>query len=163
MMAMSIRPVSMADLDALTEIEERSFPPSEKASRERFKERLEAFGDAFLLLLDDAKPIGLIDGMVTDSEVIEDLMFENAGLHNPEGAWQSVFGLCVLPEYRRQGGAAMLMNAFIEKARQEGRKGLILTCKEHLIPYYSRFGFVSKGVSGSVHGGATWYDMVLRF
>ena len=69
----------------------------------------------------------------------------------------------VLPEYRRQGGAAMLMNAFIEKARQEGRKGLILTCKEALIPYYSKFGYKSLGVSASVHGGAVWYDMILRF
>ncbi|MDY3115684.1 MAG: GNAT family N-acetyltransferase [Sutterella sp.] len=160
-MAFSIRPCTLADLDALTEIEEKSFPPEEKASRERFKERLASFGDCFLILEDDGKPVGLIDGMVTNSEVIEDPMFENATLHNPQGVIQSVFGLCVLPEYRRRGGAAMLMEAFIEKAKREGRKAVILTCKERLIPYYSKFGFENKGVSGSVHGGAQWYDMIL--
>ncbi len=162
-MSFRLRAATLDDLDALTEIEAQSFPPEEKATRERFAERLAAFGECFLLLCDEDKPIGLIDGMVTDSTVIEDIMFERATLHNPKGAWQSVFGLCVLPEYRRQGGAAMLMNAFIEKARQEGRRGVILTCKDRLIDYYSRFGFVSQGVSASVHGGAVWYDMILRF
>ena len=162
-MTFLIRPATMTDLDVLTEIEARGFPPEEKASRERFEERLKAFGAHFLILEDAGKPIGLIDGMVTDSEKIVDEMFEDATIHNPKGAWQSIFGLCVLPEYRRQGGAAMLMNAFIEKARQEGRKGLILTCKEALIPYYSKFGYKSLGVSASVHGGAVWYDMILRF
>lgn len=162
-MAFSIRPATMADLDIVTEIEEKSFPPAEAASRERFEARMKAFGEAFLILEDDGKPVGLIDGMVTDREKIVDEMFADATLHNPNGAWQSVFGLCVIPEYRRQGGAALLMNAFIEKARREGRKGLILTCKDRLIHYYSKFGYESLGVSESVHGGAVWYDMILRF
>ncbi|MDD4297169.1 MAG: GNAT family N-acetyltransferase, partial [Ruminiclostridium sp.] len=43
------------------------------------------------------------------------------------------------------------------------RKGLILTCKEHMIDYYSKFGFKNKGISNSQHGGAVWYDMILEF
>lgn len=35
--------------------------------------------------------------------------------------------------------------AFIEQARKEGRKGLVLTCKKRLIHYYARFGFVDEG------------------
>lgn len=159
----TIRSVTLADLDTLTDIEERSFPPEEKATRERFAERLAAFGEHFLIAEVHGQPAGLIDGMVTDSMTIEDAMFEDATRHNPQGAWQSVFGLCVAPEYRRHGVAAELMNAFIAKARADGRQGVTLTCKERLIPYYERFGFVSQGVSASVHGGATWYDMVLRF
>ena len=57
----------------------------------------------------------------------------------------------------------LLMMSFIEKAREDGRKGLILTCKEELIPYYEQFGFENRGVSASVHGGSAWYDMVLTF
>ena len=64
---------------------------------------------------------------------------------------------------RHQGCASTLMRAFIEKARQEGRDGLILTCKEKLIPFYEGFGYVNCGVSKSVHGGAVWYDMELDF
>ncbi len=55
------------------------------------------------------------------------------------------------------------MRAFCELARADGRKGVILTCKQHLIPYYERFGFENLGVSQSVHGGAVWYDLLLRF
>ena len=39
----------------------------------------------------------------------------------------------------------------------------MLTCKEELLHFYERFGFVSEGVSGSVHGGAVWYQMRLDF
>lgn len=84
-MTFLIRPATMADLDVLTEIEARGFPPEEKASRERFEERLKAFGAHFLILEDAGKPIGLIDGMVTDSEKIVDEMFEDATIHNPKG------------------------------------------------------------------------------
>ena len=55
------------------------------------------------------------------------------------------------------------MMEMIEKARAENRRGVILTCKEKLIPFYEQFGFVSHGLSASVHGGAAWYDMVLDF
>ena len=41
-------------------------------------------------------------------------------------------------------------------------ESIVLTCKDHLVHYYSRFGFKKVGVSASVHGGAVWYDMVQR-
>ena len=74
-----------------------------------------------------------------------------------------MFGLDVLPEYRRNGYAGQLMRAFIDHAREDGRCGCILTCKEYLLHYYARFGFKNLGVSLSKHGGAVWYDMVLEF
>ncbi|MBP3439437.1 MAG: GNAT family N-acetyltransferase [Sutterella sp.] len=159
----SIRQASAADLDILTDIEAASFPPEEKATRESFEKRLAVFPDCFLILCDGERPIGLIDGMVTDQRTISDDMFDDAGLHNPRGQWQSVFGFCVVPDMRGKGCAPALMKAFIEKARQEGRRGLILTCKEPLIHYYEQFGYVNRGVSKSVHGGAVWYDMELEF
>ena len=42
-------------------------------------------------------------------------------------------------------------------------QGLVLTCKEKLLHYYAKFGFVNEGVSGSTHGGVVWYQMRLRF
>ena len=90
-------------------------------------------------------------------------MFEDSSLHNPNGAYQSIFGLDVIPEKRKNGIAAELMNHIIEDARKKGRKGLILTCKDRLIHYYEKFGYKNLGVSKSVHGGAVWYDMLLEF
>lgn len=51
----------------------------------------------------------------------------------------------------------------IDNARNENRKGLVLTCKKNLICYYEKFGFVSEGRSNSMHGDAIWYQMRLKF
>jgi GNAT superfamily N-acetyltransferase len=107
--------------------------------------------------------VGFINGMVTSSGTISDAMFVDASLHEETGAWQAVFGLDVLPSHRHRGYAAKLIEHFAAHARSEGRRGVILTCKENLIGYYQRFGFVDLGVSASEHGGAAWHDMALRF
>ena len=51
----------------------------------------------------------------------------------------------------------------IADAKAQGRRGLVLTCKDRLVHYYAGFGFVSEGVSGSTHGGVVWYQMRLTF
>lgn len=153
----------MEDLDQVTQVEAVCFPIAEAAGREAFKDRLAAFADHFWVMEEDGRIIGFINGMVTDRDTIVDEMFADASLHQEDGAWQSVFGLDVLPGYRCQGLAARLMETLIDSAREQGRKGCILTCKERLIPYYEKFGYTLLGVSESVHGGAVWYDMKLTF
>ena len=74
-------------------------------------------------------------------------MYENAAMHNEKGAWQMIFGVNTLPGYRRRGYAGTLLRRAIDDAKQQGRKGLVLTCKERLIPYYAKFGFKDEGVS----------------
>lgn len=81
--------------------------------------------------------------------------------HDENGDWQMIFGVNTIPAYRRKGYAGELLKCAIEDARVKGRKGLVLTCKEKLISYYSRFGFVSEGISESVHGNVVWYQMRL--
>ena len=151
------------DLDLLTAIEAECFPAAEAATREQFAARLAAYGEHFWILEVNGTAVGFIDGMVTNDETISDEMFADADLHVPTGAWQAVFGLNVLPAYRCRGYAAKLVEKLIAEARNEGRRGCILTCKEKLLHYYARFGFVNTGVSASVHGGAQWYDMRLVF
>ncbi len=160
---LSIRVATPADAKKLDAIESVSFPPEEACSLENFEKRLAIFADHFLVLELEGRPIGLIDGMVTNQTTITDDLFADASKHDPKGDWQSVFGLAVIPKERKQGFGALLMMSFIEKAREEGRKGVILTCKEELIPFYEQFGFVNQGLSASVHGGAAWFDMTLTF
>ena len=90
-------------------------------------------------------------------------MYEDANLHNENGQWQMIFGVNTIPEYRRQGCAAKIINKVISDAKVQGRNGLVLTCKEKLIYYYAKFGFKNEGISESTHGGAVWYDMRLTF
>lgn len=45
-----------------------------------------------------------------------------------------------------------------------GRKGAVLTCKQRLVDYYAKFGFVDEGVTDkSVHGGVVWHQMRITF
>ena len=104
-----------------------------------------------------------VDGMVTDQPDLTDDLYENAALHSETGAWQMIFGVVTRPEYRKHGLAAQLLNRAIADARQQGRKGLVLTCKDKLVHYYAKFGFVNEGVSQSTHGNVAWNQMRLTF
>ena len=158
-----IRTASMNDLDVITEVEAECFPAAEAATREEFSGRLSHYADHFWLLFEDGRLVSFVDGMVTDAADLTDAMYADASLHNENGAWQMIFGVNTLPEYRRRGLAGQLLETAIAEAKQQGRKGLVLTCKDKLVHYYARFGFVSEGVSGSAHGGVTWYQMRLTF
>lgn len=158
-----IRPVAPTDLDAVTQVEAECFPAAEAASKASFQERIATFSDSFFVAEKEGEIIGFVNGNVTDERVIADDMFADVTLHNPEGAYQAIFGLDVKPAYQRQGIATKLMAHIIQEAKEKGRRGVILTCKDKLIPYYSRFGFENAGLSASTHGGSTWYDMILEF
>lgn len=162
-MEVCIRKVKPEDLDAVTRVEAVCFPEAEAAPRESFRQRISTFPDSFFVAEKDGEIIGFINGCATDSRVIFDEMFADASHHREDGIYQSVFGLDVIPEYQHQGLASRLMEHLIEDAREKGRKGLTLTCKDRLIGFYERFGYKNLGLSQSVHGGAVWYDMILEF
>lgn len=154
-----VRKARIGDLDDIARIEQQCFPVQEAATKEQIRERMKHFGSHFYVIEYVGTIVGFINGMVTDEETISDEMYEDALLHNEQGRWQSVFGLDVVSEFRNRGFATMLMKALIQDAENEKRDGVILTCKENLIPFYEGLGFQNQGVSASVHGGAVWYDM----
>ena len=160
---MEIRKATIEDLDAITALEAACFPAAEAATRESFKKRLEVFADRFWLLWEGDRLVSMVNGMVTDLEELVDEMFADATIHQADGKWQMIFGVATHPEYQRRGLAAQVLQRAIADCKAEGRKGLILTCKEQKLHYYAKFGFVSEGVSVSEHGGALWYQMRLEF
>lgn len=160
---MTITHATTTDLTAITALEAACFPPEEAATRESFQARLLVFPEHFWLLWDEDKLISMINGMTTKRSLLTDEMYENPSMHDEAGEWQMIFGMITSPEHRKRGCATKLMEHVISDAKQQGRKGLVLTCKEKLIPFYEQFGFVSEGISESVHGGAVWYAMRLTF
>ena len=160
---MLIRTATIEDLDAVTAVEAECFPPAEAATHSDFKQRLAHYSNHFWLMFDEDKLIAFVDGMVTDMADLTDEMYEHAALHKEDGTWQMIFGVNTIPEYRRHGYAGALIQRAISDAKAQGRKGLVLTCKDKLIHYYAKFGFVNEGVSASVHGNVTWYQMRLSF
>ena len=160
---MNIRNATMADLDEVTRVESECFPAAEAASREELEQRLNASPQHFWLVEDEGKLVAFVDGMTTDCDKLTDEMFADASLHDEYGAWQMIFGVNTVPEYRRRGCAAALLKCAIATAAAQNRRGLVLTCKDELVHYYAKFGFVDEGISDSTHGGAVWHDMRLTF
>ena len=161
---MNIRYATMADLDDIASVESECFPVLEAATKEEFEQRIKYYGNHFWLMFDDDKLIAFVDGFVTDEADLTDEMYENASMHDENGAWQMIFGVNTLPEYRRCGYAKELIKKAILDARKQKRKGLVLTCKESLVPYYSKFGFVDEGITDkSTHGNVLWHQMRLDF
>lgn len=159
----TIRTASMDDVDAVAAVESECFPAAEAALREEFVERLKHYSDHFWLMFDGEKLVSFVDGMLTDIPDLTDEMYERADMHDENGSWQMIFGVNTIPEYRNRGLAGQLIKKAIDDARSHDRKGLVLTCKDHLVEYYAGFGFVNEGVSESVHGDAVWNQMRLTF
>ena len=157
----SIRHAEAGDLEFITELEASCFLPSEAADRESFRKRLSVYPDHFWLLEENGRVVSMINGLVTDIPVLQDIMFEDADYHKVNGDWQMIFGVATHPDCQGKGYASSIMWRVIEDVRKQGRKGIVLTCKDKLLSFYERFGFVNEGISKSVHGGAVWYDMRL--
>jgi len=160
---MEIRTATMADLSQITAIEAECFPAAEAAGRESFQKRLSVYPNHFWVLMDGTQMVGFVNGMVTDEEDLLDEMYDDASMHQENGAWQMIFGVDTIPGYRRRGCAEALLRHVIGQALAQGRKGLVLTCKEKLLQYYGKLGFQNEGISGSTHGDVTWYQMRLTF
>ena len=160
---MEIRKGTLKDLEAIAAVEAACFPAAEAATAEEFAGRLQQYGDHFWLLWEGQRLLAFVDGFCTDWPDLTDEMYADASLHRENGAWQMIFGVNTIPACRRQGYAGQLLQQAIADARAQGRKGLVLTCKEALVHYYAKFGFVNEGVSGSTHGGVVWYQMRLKF
>ncbi|MFA9378337.1 MAG: GNAT family N-acetyltransferase [Lachnotalea sp.] len=160
---MVIRNATIDDLDAITEVEAECFPKEEAATKQDFRARLVAYSKHFWLLYDGEKLIGFVNGMVTNDADLSDAMYQSAHMHDENGKWQMIFGVNTIASYRRRGCAEKIIKQVVEDSKEQGREGIVLTCKEKLIAYYEKFGFVNEGVSESVHGNVVWYQMRLRF
>ncbi len=158
-----IRQAKLNDLESIIEIEHICFPIAEAASADSLEKRLNVFQECFYVAEINNEVVGFINGCMSDENRVRDEAYENINFHNPDGLYQMVFGLDVLPNYQHQGIAKELMYTFIEISKKRHKKGILLTCKKHLIGFYEQFGFVNQGVSNSTHGDAVWYDMELLF
>lgn len=157
---MNIRHARAEDLDVLSAIEAASYPAAEGASRESLRGRLAVYPECFWLLEADSGEIcAFVNGFCTDLPDLTDEMYDRPEMHAPRGAWQMIFSVVTAPEHRGAGYASELMLRVLADAERRGQCGAVLTCKEALLPFYSRFGFADEGISASVHGGAVWHQM----
>lgn len=159
----TIRKATISDLDAITALEAICFPETEAASRSSFQWRLQTYPEHFLVMETDGRIVSMVNGPVTREKDLLDEMYDSPAYSNEQGDWQMIFGLATHPDFQRQGLAGIIMKEFIDQARKQCRKGIVLTCKEHKIAFYSSFGYNDEGISSSTHGGVPWHQMRLTF
>ena len=98
---MIIKYASKEDVEAISAVERECFPPSEAATEKEFVERVKHYVNHFWLMYEAEKLIAFVDGFVTDEYDLTDEMYENAAMHNENGAWQMIFGVNTLPDIRK--------------------------------------------------------------
>lgn len=159
----TIRAAREEDLVRIAEIEAECFPAAEAAGFGDFEERFRTCRESFFVAeTEEGKLAGFCNGCCADTDDLADEFYHDASLHHPEGVYQMIFGLDVAPEYRKQGIGEALMRAMIESAENRRKKAVVLTCKEHMIPFYRRIGYQYVELSDSVHGGASWHKMIYK-
>ena len=73
-------------------------------------------------MFEDDTLIAFVDGMVTDQADLTDEMYENASMHQEDGAWQMIFGVNTLPAYRNHGYAGELLKRSDRRCKRPGKK-----------------------------------------
>ena len=155
------RDIRPEEADQAVTIEQICFPPNEACSPKSMKERTLNASETFLVAVDKetGKIAGFLNGVATNEEVFRDEFFTDITLHDPNGKNIMLLGLDVLPEYRHQGLATEIMNRYVQREQEKGRKCLYLTCLEGKVKMYQKMGYTDDGISGSVWGGEEWHDM----
>ncbi|MEH7238534.1 GNAT family N-acetyltransferase [Bacillus sp. JJ1562] len=156
----SLRNVQATDLEQLLLIENEGFPIEEAATKEAFVGRIQLIADTFMVAEKDGEILGYINGPVINQLYITDTLFTEIKENPKTGGYQSVLGLAVSEQARNQGIAKILIKKMEELVKETEREGITLTCKQELVSFYEKLGFVNHGMSESKHGGVSWYNMV---
>lgn len=150
----------MIDLEQLLFIEKEGFSTEEAATKEAFIERIQLIADTFIVAEKEGEILGYINGPIINQPYITDDLFKEITANPKSGGYQSILGLAVSEQARNQGIAKILMEKMEELVEENDREGITLTCKQELISFYEKLGFVNHGISESKHGGVNWYNLV---
>ncbi|WP_067724587.1 GNAT family N-acetyltransferase [Oceanobacillus damuensis] len=156
----SLRNVQAKDLEKLLIIENEAFSIEEAATKEAMAERIQLIADTFIVAKKEGEILGYINGPIIDQPYITDDLFEGIKENPKRGGYQSILGLAVSRKARNQGIAKLLIEKMEELVEENEREGITLTCKQELVSFYEKFGFISHGMSESKHAGVSWYNLV---
>ncbi|MEB7434103.1 GNAT family N-acetyltransferase [Staphylococcus pasteuri] len=157
------RNAKIDDLEEILIIENQGFKPEEAATKSALIKRIEMINDTFIIAELNEKVVGYINGPVINQPFITDDLFESIDENPTTGGYVAILGLVVDQSQRNQGLAGKLLNEIEQRAKTHYRLGITLTCKEELIPFYEKYGYVNKGISSSQHGGIKWFNLMKEF
>ncbi|MBN1533907.1 MAG: GNAT family N-acetyltransferase [Spirochaetes bacterium] len=160
MPAVTIRRALPGDLDRCCAIESACYGP-EGATRERIEMRIHRYPEGFLVAAQGGLIVGFINSCATRRDELSGEELKDMVGHETDGENMVVFSLAVDPPCRGLGYSTMLMREFIGTARRLGKSAILLLCRQGMVAYYRRYGFLHRGASGSTHGGLRWQEMRL--
>lgn len=155
------RNINIEETAQAVAIEQICFPPHEACSPKAMTERIAAAPELFLVAVDreTGRIAGFLNGVATDEPAFRDEFFTDIALHRQEGKNIMLLGLDVLPEYRGQGLAREIVEQYMEKQREQGRRLAILTCLDEKVEMYKKMGLIDNGIADSAWGGEQWHEM----
>lgn len=113
--------------------------------------------------LKTAKSQASANGCCADTDYLADALYHDATLHNPDGDYQMIFRTGRQSEVPETGHWRSTDASYGKSAGERDKKAVVLTCKDHMIPFYKRIGYEYIELSDSTHGGAKWHKMMYRF
>ncbi|SDO27182.1 Ribosomal protein S18 acetylase RimI [Paenibacillus sp. yr247] len=161
---MRIRPVANdQEIRKAHEIESIVYTKESAATLEAFQMRKQVFGSYFLVaeIESEHEIVGVTNGVKLHHRDLADESIKQGVEFAVNGQYFCLLTIAVLPTYQRRGIATALLKSVIRIAREEGLKGIVLMCEEHLISFYEQHGFRYAAPSASVHGGIQWHEMNL--
>mmetsp|Transcript_8371 Transcript_8371/g.13560 ORF Transcript_8371/g.13560 Transcript_8371/m.13560 type:complete len:476 (+) Transcript_8371:321-1748(+) len=149
-----------ADLKRVIDLESKSYPEDEAASKESVVERWKNASEYFMVAKDEEEIIGFVNGTCSDGIELEE---ENMSKHVAGGRTLCVHSVVVDERFQRQGAAFGMLSEYVERIRAEQVQveRIVLISKEHLVPFYESVGFINGGLSHIVHGKDPWYELYL--
>ncbi len=142
-------------LDVCFALEQASYPADEAATRERMELRAGRASELFLVLLRGKEVLGFVNATACGGSLSAETMAE----HDDRGRHVCIHSVVVAPSHRGQGLARVMMTEYVERLQRSTRYECAhLLCKEQLVPFYEKCGFVCSGPSAVQHGTTKWFD-----
>ena len=144
----TIRQVTLSDLDEMLAIEEANFSSEEAFSRQSLEESIRKSAGTFLVARDENQLVGYVLGaLVSRSYTQTSLNLE-------------IKRVTIHPDHRGQGLGTLLLATLKQVAVEEGVKCLRLTCPDDFLSYFEMNGFVEEEVPEAQYSSSSELNLI---
>jgi predicted GNAT superfamily acetyltransferase len=157
----TFRHARASDIVRCHQIESAAYPADEAASLEKISIRITRYPQGFLVMEHQGEIIGFINSGCAQTVTMSDTAFKELVGHDPDAPNVVIMSVVLDPAHQGKGYTRPLMNAFVDNARQLGKRSIHLMCKDRLVPMYTRQGYTYVCPSASAYAGESWHDMVM--
>ena len=144
----TIRQVTLSDLDEILAIEEANFSSEEAVSRQSLEECIRKSAGTFLVARDENQLVGYVLGALVSRSYTQtslNLEIKRVAIH---------------PDHRGQGLGTLLLATLKQVVVEEGVKCLRLTCPDDFLSYFEMNGFVEEEVPEALYASSSEWNLI---